>query len=135
MSACARLVWRGGRHAQTLGVPLVATSTRPKRGAITATFRRQTRPSTASSGGTTSRHVIACSNSWERVIDAFGPPPTKGTWCRTGRADAWAPDGPEPPRGAHGPLIISWGRVQYRGLPKLLDATRVRWEFPICASG
>jgi glycogen(starch) synthase len=80
------------------------------------------------------RHVIACSHFMvNEVLDAFGPPPNKVHMVPNGvDADAWAPPDPPPPRGEQGPVVVSWGRVQYeKGFQTLLDATaRIRWDIP-----
>jgi glycogen(starch) synthase len=80
------------------------------------------------------RHVIACSHFMvNEVLDAFGPPTDKVHMVPNGvDADAWAPPDPPPARGEHGPLVVSWGRVQYeKGFQTLLDATaRIRWDIP-----
>jgi glycogen(starch) synthase len=80
------------------------------------------------------RQVIACSQFMvNEVLDAFAPPPDKVHMVPNGvDAHAWAPPDPPPPRGDDGPLVVSWGRVQYeKGFQTLLEATaRVRWDIP-----
>jgi glycogen(starch) synthase len=59
--------------------------------------------------------VIACSAYMEaEVISTFDLPPNKVDAVPNGvDAPAWAPPPGSPPRGAGGPLVVTWGRIQY----------------------
>jgi glycogen(starch) synthase len=69
--------------------------------------------------------VITCSEFMRReVVSAFDLPPAKVHMVPNGvDASIWAPPSPPPPRGADGPLVVSWGRVQYeKGFQTLVAA-------------
>jgi glycogen synthase len=69
--------------------------------------------------------VITCSDFMRReVVSAFDLPPAKVHMVPNGvDASLWKPPAPAPPRGADGPLVVSWGRVQYeKGFQTLVAA-------------
>ena len=71
------------------------------------------------------RRVIACSHFMvDEVVGAFSLPTGKVHMVPNGvDAGEWAPPVPEPRRGADGPLVVSWGRVQSeKGFQTLIDA-------------
>ena len=69
--------------------------------------------------------VITCSEFMRReVVSAFDLPPAKVHMVPNGvDASLWEPPSPAPPRGADGPLVVSWGRVQYEKGFQTLVAT------------
>ncbi|HEY1279742.1 MAG TPA: glycosyltransferase family 4 protein [Acidimicrobiales bacterium] len=69
--------------------------------------------------------VITCSEFMRReVVSAFDLPPAKVHMVPNGvDASLWEPPPPAPARGTDGPLVISWGRVQYeKGFQTLVAA-------------
>jgi glycogen(starch) synthase len=69
--------------------------------------------------------VITCSEFMRReVVSAFDLPPAKVHMVPNGvDASIWEPPSPPPRRGADGPLVVSWGRVQYeKGFQTLVAA-------------
>ena len=69
--------------------------------------------------------VITCSEFMRReVVSAFDLPPAKVHMVPNGvDASLWEPPSPPPVRGADGPLVVSWGRVQYeKGFQTLVAA-------------
>ena len=81
-----------------------------------------------------SRQVICCSSFMvDEVVHAFQLPREKVHLVPNGvDADDWAPPVPAPRRGQDGPLVVSWGRVQYeKGFQTLVEATaRLRHDMP-----
>jgi glycogen(starch) synthase len=73
------------------------------------------------------RHVIACSHYMhDEIVESFELPEDKITVVPNGvDAAEWAPP-PGVERGSRGPLVVTWGRVQYeKGFQTLLQAMPV----------
>jgi glycogen(starch) synthase len=69
--------------------------------------------------------VIACSQFMvDEVISAFELPADKIDEVPNGvDPEVWAPPSPPPERGADGPVIVTWGRLQYeKGFQYLIEA-------------
>jgi glycogen synthase len=71
------------------------------------------------------KHIICCSTFMvDEVRDSFEVPADKLSAIANGvDPTTWAPPVPAPARGADGPLVVSWGRVQYeKGFQTLVEA-------------
>jgi glycogen(starch) synthase len=71
------------------------------------------------------RHVICCSHYMVgEVVSSFAPPPEKVSMVPNGvDPQLWSPPADRPVRGADGPLVVTWGRVQYeKGFQTVIEA-------------
>jgi glycogen synthase len=121
--------WAGDTLKALYGVPMVAT--------IHATERGRNGGHLPTAGQAAAIHatewwltyqakrVICCSAFMvDEVRDSFEVPADKLSVIANGVDPlAWAPPVPAPARGTGGPLIVSWGRVQYeKGFQTLVEA-------------
>lgn len=131
------VAWAGDTLRALWGVPLVATMHATERGRQGGHL-----PAGQPSGINAvewwltyqSRQVICCSGFMvDEVTGAFALPPGKVHLVPNGvDADDWAPPVPAPPRGDDGPLVVTWGRVQYeKGFQTVIEAVaRLRADLP-----
>lgn len=131
------VAWAGDTLRALWGVPLVATMHATERGRQGGHL-----PPGQPSGINAvewwltyqSRRVICCSRFMvDEVMTAFHLPEGKVHLVPNGvEADGWAPPEPAPRRGDHGPLVVTWGRVQYeKGFQTVIEAVdRLRHELP-----
>lgn len=121
--------WAGDTLKAALRVPMVATIHATERGRHGGHVPSSGQPSTihAVEWWLTyqAKHVICCSQYMvDEVRDSFEVPSDKLSAIPNGvDPTVWAPPTPAPQRGADGPLIVSWGRVQYeKGFQTLVEA-------------
>ncbi len=131
------VAWAGDTLRTLWGAPLVATMHATERGRQGGHI-----PAGQPSGINAtewwltyqSSQVICCSRFMvDEVLHAFQLPPAKVHCIPNGvDADDWSPPVPAPRRGEHGPLVVSWGRVQYeKGFQTLVEAAaRLRHDMP-----
>jgi glycogen synthase len=121
--------WAGDTLKAMYGAPMVATIHATERGRNGGYVPTEGQPAAihAAEWWLTyqAKHVICCSDFMvNQVRQGFEVPTDKLSSIPNGvEADLWAPPVPAPPRGADGPLIVSWGRVQYeKGFQTLVEA-------------
>jgi glycogen synthase len=121
------VAWAGDTVRTLFGVPLLATIHATERGRNHGVL-----PPGQPSGINAvewwltyqARHVIACSRYMhDEIVEGFQLPEDKITVVPNGvDASEWAPP-PGVERGANGPLVVTWGRVQYeKGFQTLVQA-------------
>jgi glycogen(starch) synthase len=121
--------WAGDTLKALLGAPLIATIHATERGRNGGYVPAEGQPATihATEWWLTyqAQRVVCCSQYMvDEVRDSFEVPPDKLRSIPNGVDPAsWAPPSPPPVRGENGPLIVSWGRVQYeKGFQTLVEA-------------
>jgi glycogen(starch) synthase len=131
------VAWAGDTLRELWSVPLVATIHATERGRQGGNI-----PAGQPSGINAtewwltyqSRQIICCSRFMvDEVVHAFQLPHDKVHLVPNGvDADDWAPPMPSPRRGDDGPLVVSWGRVQYeKGFQTLVEAAaRLHHDMP-----
>jgi glycogen(starch) synthase len=132
------VAWAGDTLRALVAAPLVATIHATERGRNGGHVPAYGQPAgiNATEWWLTyqARDVICCSGFMvDEVIGAFGLPPSKVHMVPNGvDAALWAPPTPAPARGGDGPLLVTWGRVQFeKGFHTAIEAiAHLRVDMP-----